>query len=116
MRHQVKRWTMQSFARAASLWEMVSIMGNFTWVLPTIPFAQARFRRMQSFYIEKARSARFSLKVKCSLSPEAKLDLQWWSVNLSYDKDKAFFPDLSDLEIFSDASMTGWRATYCNGV
>jgi hypothetical protein len=98
-----------------SLREIASIMGNFTWAIPTIPFAQAHFRRMQSFYIEQARRARFNLNFKCSLSEDAKQDLQWWSVNLGYGKDKAFFPEVPDLEIFSDASMTGWGA-YCNGI
>ena len=33
--------------------EMASIMGNFTWVIPTMPLAQAHFRRMQAFYINQ---------------------------------------------------------------
>ncbi|KZS18335.1 Uncharacterized protein APZ42_015514 [Daphnia magna] len=100
---------------AITLREMASIMGNFTWAIPTIPFAQAHFRRMQALYIEQARLAKFNLQVRCPLSAEARSDLEWWSSNLSRGRDKVFFPHVPDLEIFSDASMTGWGAC-CNKV
>ena len=37
-----------------SLREIDSIMGNFTWAIPAIPFAHAHFRRIQRFYICQA--------------------------------------------------------------
>nr|ACB38666.1 reverse transcriptase [Daphnia pulex] len=98
-----------------SLREIASIMGNFTWAIPAIPFAQAHFRSMQSYYISRARRAGYDLKTKCVLSAAARLDLQWWISSLKVDRDKLFFPDVTDLEIYTDASLSGWGAC-CNGV
>jgi hypothetical protein len=90
-------------------------MGNFTWAIPTMPFAQAHYRSMQRFYIDQAQRVDFDLAMKCILSPEAKSDLEWWVANLSLQIGKRFFPKLPDLEIYTDASLTGWGAV-CNGV
>lgn len=98
-----------------SLREVASVMGNFTWAIPTIPFAQAHYRSMQHFYISQAQRVGFDLTVKCKLTQEAKADLLWWIENLSLMGDKKFFPKNPDLEIYSDASLSGWGAV-CNGV
>jgi hypothetical protein len=96
-----------------SLREIASIMGNFIWAIPTMPFAQAHFRRMQAFYISKARRASFDLNTKCTLSLDTRRDLALWSSNPTLHREKVFFPKVPDLEIFSDASLTGWGAC-CN--
>ena len=44
------------------------------------------------------------------LSDEAKQDLEWWLGNLNESLDKLFFPASPDLEICSDASLSGWGA------
>ena len=98
-----------------SLREMASIMGNFTWAIPTMPFAQAHFRRMQAFYIGQAKRVGFNLNINCTLSPESRQDLEWWSSNLDLQREKVFFPGIPDLEILSDASLSGWGAC-CNGM
>ena len=95
--------------------EMASIMGNFTWVIPTMPLAQPHFRRMQAFYISQAKRAGFNLNINCTLSPESRQDLEWWSSNLDLQREKVFFPGIPDLEVLSDASLSGWGAC-CNGV
>jgi hypothetical protein len=79
-------------AKVVSLREIASIMGNFTWAIPAIPYAQAHYRRLQSFYIRKSKAANSNLKIKCLLSLEAKDDLKWWVANLDKAKDKVFFP------------------------
>jgi hypothetical protein len=98
-----------------SLRDIACIMGNFTWAIPTMPFAQAHYRSMQRFYIDQAQRVDFDLAMKCILSPEAKSDLEWWVANLSLQMGKRFFPKLPDLEIYTDASLTDWGAV-CNGV
>jgi hypothetical protein len=90
-------------------------MGNFTWAIPAIPFAQAHFRRMQRFYICQARSADYDLKRKCVLSEDARADLRWWVDNLKSGRGKKFFLEVPDLEIYTDASFSGWGAC-CNRV
>jgi hypothetical protein len=95
--------------------DVASILGNFTWAIPTIPFAQSHYRSMQRFYIVESQKALGNLNVRCCLSPESRLDLEWWVANLEKVNGKEFFPKIPDLEIYSDASMTGWGAI-CNGV
>lgn len=82
-----------------SLRDIACIMGNFTWAIPTMPFAQAHYRSMQRFYIDQAQRVDFNLASKCILSPEAKGDLEWWVANLSLQMKKRFFPGLPDMEI-----------------
>jgi hypothetical protein len=94
---------------------VASILGNFTWAIPTIPFAQSHYRSMQHFYITEVKKAGGNLNVKCSLSSESRSDLEWWVFNLEKSNGKDFFPRNPDIEIFSDASLSGWAAV-CNGV
>ena len=63
-------------AKVVSLREIASIMGNFTWAIPAIPYAQVHYRRLQSFYIGKSQAANSNLKIKCLLSLEAQDDLK----------------------------------------
>lgn len=95
--------------------DVALILGNFTSAIPTIPFAQSHYRNMQRFYIGESQKAPRNLNVRCCLSPESRLDLEWWVVNLDKVNGKEFFPKIPDLEIYLDASMTGWGAI-CNGV
>ena len=38
-----------------SLWQLASIMRNFSWAIPTVSFAQAHKRNLQRFYITESR-------------------------------------------------------------
>jgi hypothetical protein len=91
-----------------SLRKIASIIGIFTWAIPTIAFAQSNFRRVQTFYIKQARKVGFNLKSECVLSAETRDDLERWSSYSSFKKDKSFFSSVPSLEIFTDASLTGW--------
>ena len=102
-------------AGQVSLRDVASILGNFTWAIPTIPFAQSHYRSMQRFYIAESQKAKGNLNVKCALSAGSKLDLEWWVENLERANGKEFFPKIPDMEIYSDASLSGWGAI-CNGV
>ena len=44
-------------AGRVSLRNIASILGNFNWAIPTIPFAQSHYRSMQRFYINETRKA-----------------------------------------------------------
>lgn len=95
--------------------DVASILGNFTWAIPTIPFAQSHYRSMQRFYITESQKALGDLNVKCVLSVGSRSDLQWWVANLEEANGKEFFPKIADMEIYSDASRSGWGAI-CDGV
>ena len=98
-----------------SLRKVASILGNFTWAIPTIPFEQSHYRSMQNFYITESKRVGGDLNVKCTLSSGSVLDLEWWVSNLSALNGKDFFPKIPDIEICSDASMSAWGAV-CDGV
>ncbi len=94
---------------------LASIQGNFSWAIPAIPFAQSHYHSLQRFFISNAQRVGFNLESEVRLSPNARLDLSWWVENIEKANGKMFFPREPDLEIFSDASLTGWRAV-CNGI
>jgi len=102
-------------ADLVSLRVIASILGNFNWAIPSVPFAHAHYRSMQHFYISESRKAHGNLNDKRSLSDESRKDLTWRIDNLATVDGRLFFPKKADLEIFSDASLSGWGAV-CNGV
>jgi hypothetical protein len=101
--------------RQISLRNMASILGNFTWAIPTIPFAASHYRSMQGFYLKQSKKVKDDLNKKFIISSEAETDLKWWVDYLERMNGKAFFPEKPDIEICSDASLSGWGAI-CNGV
>ena len=102
-------------AEHVSLRDVASLLGNFNWAIPTVPFAQAHYRSMQQFYIAETRKSRGDLSVLRALTETARADLRWWVANLASVNGRLFFPKEADLEICSDASFEGWGAV-CNGV
>jgi len=94
---------------------VISILGNFTWAIPTIPFPQSHYRSMQHFCITESKRVGGDLNVKCTISSGSVLDFEWWVSNLSALNGKDFPQKIPDIEIFADASMSGWGAV-CDGV
>ena len=87
--------------------DLAQLMGNFSWSISSVPFAQGHFRKLQHFYLSHSHG---DLNVSVSLSHGAKSDLEWWVNHLQQSNGKSFFPDQPDLVIYSDASFHGWRA------
>ena len=92
-----------------SLRTLAFIQGNFSWSIPAIPFSQSHYRRLQRFYISNEQRANSDLNTKVRLSPCARLDLKWWVTNIEKCSGKTFSPRDPDMEIFSDASLSGWE-------
>ncbi len=97
-----------------SLRDLARILGQFAWATPSIPFAQAHFRSLQSFFIKKAKSFNQDLSVKCILDQKAREDLNWWLSSLDSVNGKPISPRTPDIIIYSDASLKGWGA-YSSG-
>ncbi len=95
-------------ADTVSLRTIASILGNFNWAIPTIPFAQSHYRSMQRFYISECKKAQGNLSIRRVLPIAARVDLEWWLANLASVNGKQFFPKVPDVEICSDASLSGW--------
>ena len=90
--------------------QLAAVMGNFSWAIPTVPFAQAHFRNLQRFYIVESRKRKGDLNQVVSLPASARADLEWWYSNLHLFNGKTFIPDEPDTVIYSDASRSGWGA------
>ncbi|KZS19016.1 Uncharacterized protein APZ42_014682 [Daphnia magna] len=86
--------------------------GNFTWAIPTIPFAQSHYRSMQRSYITESKRSGGNLNEGCTILEDAKVDLEWWVKNLEKVNGKDFYPKIPDIEIYSDASLSGWGAIW----
>jgi Reverse transcriptase (RNA-dependent DNA polymerase) len=106
---KVTRWCEKALgAQKLSLRQLASILGNFSWAIPTVPFAQAHFRNLQRFYISESRKCSGDLNQVVLLPAAAKIDLKWWQSNLPLFNGKAMMPDEPDMVIYSDASLKGW--------
>ena len=53
--------------------------------------------------------------IRRDLPIAARVDLEWWLANLTSVNGKQFFPKVPDVEICSDACLSGWGSV-CNGV
>ncbi len=89
--------------------DIAKILGNFSWSIHMVPFAQGHSRLLQQFYIRSIHCSR-DLNKFVTLPPEACLDLKWWVNHLRQSNGKAILPSCPDLSIFSDASLQGWGA------
>ncbi|KAI9565203.1 reverse transcriptase [Daphnia sinensis] len=98
-----------------SLREISSILGSLAWSILSVPFAQAHYRSLQKFFIEKSKQCDHNLALKCNLSYQARQDLMWWFSCLKEANGKVFSPLDPDLTIHSDASLSRWGAC-SNGV
>ena len=98
-----------------SLREISSLLGNLSWAIPSIPFAQMHYRDIQNCHIRQLHWANKNFQKEIVLSEDARKDLSWWILNLKSVNGKCFFSDAPELEIYSDASLSGWGA-FCDGV
>jgi hypothetical protein len=53
-------------------------MGNFSWAIPALPFAQAHYRKVQSDLNWILDRNEGDFEKYLVLSEEAKADLSWW--------------------------------------
>jgi hypothetical protein len=89
--------------------DIAKVLGNFSWSIHMVPFAQGHSRLLQQFYIRSIHRSR-DLNKFVTLCPEACLDLKWWVNHLRQSNGKAILPSCPDLSIFSDAYLQGWGA------
>ncbi|KAI9551258.1 reverse transcriptase [Daphnia sinensis] len=78
-----------------SLWDLSSLIGNFSWAISAVPFAQAHYRSLQHRFLVESRLSDLSAKILLDI--ESKSDL-------------ACSDGFSDITIFADASLIGWGA------
>ena len=93
-----------------TLRDISKILGNFAWAIHSIPFAQMHYRQIQDFHIQQLHKWDRDLSKRIILPAEARSNLDWWINNLQIVNGKPFFPRSPHLEIYSDASLSGWGA------
>lgn len=59
--------------------DLTKIVGNYSCVLPTVPFVEGHLRKLQSFYISPFHE---DMDRSVCLTPEARADLLWWATHL----------------------------------
>lgn len=94
-----------------SLWDLSSLIGNFSWAISAVPFAQAHYRRLQHRFLVESRLSDLSAKIPFDI--ESKSDLAWWRDNLLKVNGKPIglsSDGFADITIFADASLIGWGA------
>ena len=87
------------FKPKVSLREIFSLLGNLSWAIPSIPFAQMHYRDIQNCHIRQLHWANKNFQKEIVLSEDARKDLSWWILNLKSVNGKSFFPDALELEI-----------------
>ena len=97
-------------APCISLRDTAKILGNLSWAIQAIPFAQGHFRSIQRFYISESQRANMDLSTRAVLDFESRSDLMWWATNVERVNGKGMAVLSPDITIFSDASLSGWGA------
>lgn len=101
-------------SNAVSLREVSKILGNLSWAIQAIPFAQGHYRCIQRQFLRESAQADGDLSALISLDRESNFDLDWWVSNVETANGKPLSTQEPDLIIFSDASLSGWGATLNN--
>ena len=88
-----------------------SLLGSFVWTANSISNAQAHYRRLQHSCINALHSGyeTVTLNIHCLQ------ELFWWTRHVRVANGRAIRTLETDVEIYSDASLSGWGAV-CDGV
>ena len=71
-----------------SLHDFSSLLGSFSWAIPTVPFAQVYYRHLRSFFFSRTKCGDLSKVVV--LSSAARTDILWWLHNQSSSNGLSF--------------------------
>lgn len=109
----IKLVTKVSNLNTCSIRDFARFVGKLVSLCPSFKYA---WLYTKLFERQKFRALRLSggnYNAKMQISPELASDFQWWLNNLPNAKNSIRF-DVFQLEIFSDASKTGWGVS-CQG-
>lgn len=90
-----------------------SLVGKLVSISPAINYGWFHTKPFEIVKITNLRRNNMNYNKKMIIPEELKKEFGWWLKNIT-NEGKNFSPRVFTLEIFSDASMTGWGA-YCNG-
>jgi hypothetical protein len=102
-------------AGLVTLKDVAKLLGNFSWAIQAVPFAQAHYRSLQQLFISESQRFSHVLHTKVTLEDNCKLELAWWASSLAALNGRPLLVREPDVVVYSDASNTGWGAV-CDGV
>ena len=100
--------------RCASVRELARLIGKMTATLPAVFPAPLWYRELQRLKNQTYQRSQ-SFECMVTLSQEALLELDWWSVERNLMNGKSVITQDPDLTMETDASMLGWGAV-CQGI
>ena len=98
----------------ASVRELARLIGKMTATLPAVFPAPLWYRELQRLKNQTYQRSQ-SFECMVTLSQEALLELDWWSVERNLMNEKSVITQDPDLTIETDTSMLGWGAV-CQGI
>ena len=98
-------------ARKITLRDLSKILGNLSWAVQAVPYAQAHYRGLQAIFNNFYRHQGKLMDSLVDLDAHSLDDLSWWRDNILYCAGRPLEELRPDLIIFSDASLKGWGAT-----
>ena len=84
-----------------------SILGSLEYFRWGFPHTAVHYRRLQRF-VNLCLSRNMSYDTRVSASSDARLDLRWWSEVGDELPARSLYPFDASVELFCDASLTGW--------
>lgn len=87
--------------------QVASLLGDFVWAVPSVPYAQAHYRALQRRMLEALAHAKGDFESYLSLREEEREELRWWAESFDFSSGKSIEETDPDLTILSDASLKG---------
>ena len=97
-------------SQVISLRALAKILGNLSWAIQAVPYAQSHFRGLQALFINFYHVHGNPLEFLVPLDATPVADLSWWRENAVQCAGRSLEELKPDLVIYSDASLDGWGA------
>ena len=110
----VRQKCLVALSSRVSLRFLSSILGSIEYFRWGFPFAALHYRRLQRF-VNSCLADSGSYDTVVSVSEAARVDLSWWSVVGDSLPFRSLAPFQASLELFSDASNSGWGCWVSDG-
>jgi hypothetical protein len=89
--------------------EMARLVGKLNALRPSFVQTERRYRLLLNWLQQSLRVAGWDYEMK--ISEEVKIEIDWWIRNLEDWNGKSIVPQEPSVELFTDASETGWGAS-----
>ncbi|CAG7820539.1 unnamed protein product [Allacma fusca] len=102
-------------SRSLTIRQLATLLGVFISQIPAVSYGLLYTKILEFEKFRSLRQHNDNFNSKIVLSHDARQDILWWQQSLRINSGQNIFCDEFSLEIFSDASMSGWGA-FCNSV